>query len=176
MKQKIYILGLLLVIGMVSAVDAQTKMGYTNVELLMAYMPEVKSVENKLSNFEASLTQKLQVKQTNYQSKLQEYSKKKESGLSADEDQRRVAEIQRLEEEIQKEAQEAEFKLLRKREELLAPITNRIQEKIDEVAREGNFTYIINNSSGNGVPTILYGMETMNVTDELAAKLGISIE
>lgn len=176
MKQRIHILGLILFLGWVSVVNAQTKIGYTNVELLMAYMPEVKSANSALNTYEADLSKTLQTKQTTYQAKLQEYYKLKESGMTQEEDQRRVKEIQALEQEIQKGAQEAEQKMMVRQQELLAPITTKIQEKIDEVAREGNFTYIINNTVGNGVPTILYGLETMNVTDLIAAKLGISVE
>jgi len=176
MKQRIHILGLILFLGWVSVVNAQTKIGYTNVELLMAYMPEVKSANSALNTYEADLSKTLQKKQTTYQAKLQEYYKLKESGMTQEEDQRRVKEIQALEQEIQKGAQEAEQKMMVRQQELLAPITTKIQEKIDEVAREGNFTYIINNTVGNGVPTILYGLETMDVTDLIAAKLGISVE
>ena len=64
MKQRIHILALILLLGMVTAVDAQTKMGYTNVELLMAYMPEVKSVNSALKTYEADLSKMLEKKQT----------------------------------------------------------------------------------------------------------------
>ncbi len=177
MKKRILILGLILAFGMVSVLNAQTKMGFTNVELLLNYMPEMKNVQQSLARYEEQLQAQISQKQNGYQKKIEEYQKLQETNSMTQADsERRVTEIQKLEQEIQNEVQQAELDLLKKREELLVPVTAKLQEKIDEVAREGNFTYIINNTVGSGIPTILYGMETMDVTDQIAAKLGIRLE
>lgn len=177
MKKRILILGLILAFGMVSVLNAQTKMGFTNVELLLSYMPEMKNVQQSLERYEEQLQAQISQKQSVYQKKIEEYQKLQVSNSMTEVDrERRVTEFQKLEQEIQNEVQQAELDLLKKREELLVPVTAKLQEKIDEVAREGNFTYIINNTVGSGIPTILYGMETMDVTDQIAAKLGIRLE
>ena len=171
MKQKVILFGLIIVLGMVTTVNAQTKIGYTNVELLMAYMPEVKQAESTLRAYELQLSKTLGEKRSAYDAKLQQYGQLR-SGLSTEDDQKWIQELQAMEQEIRKSADDADRKLVERRQTLLAPITQKIQSKIDEVAKEGNFTYILNQTSGTN---ILYGLETMNVTEQLAAKLGINM-
>lgn len=171
MKVKLLFLGLML--AGVFGVSAQTKVGYTNVELLMSKMPEVQQAEKTLSTYERELSRSLEVQQQTYNAKIQEYYRLKESGITQEEDQRRVKEIQNLEKQIQTDVAKADEKLMNKRGELLEPITKQIQAKIDEVAQEGGFTYILNQNSGTN---ILYGLETLDVTNLIAAKLGINID
>ena len=59
-----------------------------------------------------------------------------------------------------------------KKSQLLSPILNKIQAAIDAVAEENGYTYILNQTSGSN---ILYGVKQYDVTDKIAAKLGIEI-
>lgn len=175
MKKYIFAL-MLALIGFANASQAQ-KIGYTNVELILSYMPQTKNIENELSKLEEMIGKALQVKQEYYRQKLTEYMEYKQSGrLTPEMDALAVKELQKLEAEIQKGLEDAEDRLLRRRMELLKPLQDKMQSAIDQVAKEGGYTYILNQAVGAGIPSILYGKESDNVTEKIAKKLGIAVE
>ena len=161
--------------GMVVSASAQkTKIGYANVELIMVYMPEVAKANRSLETYGNQLKKNIRVKSDYYQVRLNEYYEKNQSNGFANAAAKKAleSELMKLEQEVQRMTSESEIKLQQKQQELMNPIMIQIQGKIDEVAREGNFTYILNQTTGMN---ILYGLETMNITEELAAKLGVTI-
>ena len=163
-------------VGLTGQVQAQTKVGFTNVELLLAVMPETQNIEKQLKIYETKLTEKLQTQQQDYQKKLEEYmTKKQANAVSPAQEETYVKELTAMEQNIQKGAQEAEYKLLVKREELLKPLTEKVQVAINEVAKEGGYTYILNQTMGGGITNILFGVEQYDITDELATKLKIPL-
>ena len=64
---------------------------------------------------------------------------------------------------------------MQKREELLLPVLEKLQNKIDEVAKSNGFTYILNQTTSTGVSTILFGPEENDITEKLMTALGIQI-
>ena len=160
----------------VDSVQAQTKVGYTNVELLLSIMPETQQIEKQLDVYEKKLTEKLQGDQAAYQQKLEEYiTKKQNNQLSPAQEETYVKELTTMETNLQKGVQEAEYKLMVKREELLKPLTEKVQASINAIAEEGKYTYILNQTMGSGITNILYGMEAYDITPELAKKLNIPL-
>ncbi len=154
----------------------QLKIGYTNIEYILTFMPEAKQMEQTLKNYEQKLTEQLSIKQSYAQGKLDTYLKmKEEKKLSAQQDEEMQKELYKLDEEIKKFAQASENDLMMKREELLKPITDKLQKAIDEVAKEDGYTYIFNSTNSSGVATILHGPEQYNVTDKVMKKLGITV-
>ena len=176
MKVRLYIAALFMLLGMTAFAQAPTKVGYTNVELILTYMPETKLIEKELETMETKLGEQLQVKQKYYQQKMMEYMEAKEKNLiNAEMDAIAVKELGRLEQEIQTGLQAAQEKLLMRRMAMLKPLQDKIQAAIDGVAKEGGYTYILNNSVGSGVPSILYGAEGVDVTVAIAKKLGVEV-
>lgn len=178
-EMKKYILFVLL--GLVASVgysQTVTKIGYTNVELILQYMPETKAIETELSKLEKAISSALEVKQKYYQQKLIEFMEYKQSGkpLSPENEKLATTELQKLESEIQKGVAEAENRLMKRRMDLLKPVQDKMQGAIDAVAKEGGYTYILNQAVGDGIPSILYGKESDNVTAAIAKKLGIAVE
>lgn len=176
MKARLYIAALFMLLGMTAFAQAPTKVGYTNVELILTYMPETKLIEKELETMETKLGEQLQVKQKYYQQKMMEYMEAKEKNLiTAEMDAIAVKELGRLEQEIQTGLQAAQEKLLMRRMAMLKPLQDKIQAAIDGVAKEGGYTFILNNSVGSGVPSILYGAEGVDVTVAIAKKLGVEV-
>lgn len=154
----------------------EVKIGYTNVELLLAYMPEAKQMEQQLDTYQKQIGEQLQAKQTYGQGRLEEYMRKKEANLlSAEDDQKWQEELQKLDAEITQFASDGEAKLLAKREELLVPILEKLQTAIDDVAKEKGYTYLLNQTNSSGVSTILYGPEENDVTEDVMKKLNIKM-
>lgn len=174
MRILFYIFFVAAIIGLAPRAQAQEKIGFTNIELILAYMPETEQIEKQLATMEKKITEQLEIKQKYYQQKLMEYMEKKQKGtLSESEEAAYIKELQKLEGEVQQGLQLAQQKLLQKRMELLKPIQDKMQNAIDQVAKEGGYTYILNQAVGSGIPSILYGAESMDVTEKIAGKLGI---
>ena len=166
----------MLFVGGFVTVNAQVKIGYTNIELVLAYMPEAKVMEQSLATYQQKLGEQLQVKQKYAQSKLEEYQEKATSGKYTPEQLKPLEdELMKLEREIQEFVKESEYKVLTKRQELLEPILEKLQNAIDTIAEEGGYTYVLNQTTSGGVSTILYGPEEDNLTEKLMSKLGIKL-
>lgn len=171
------IIALLVLVAGVTLVAEAQKVGWTNVELILAYMPETEAMEKKLKTFEEKALEQLEIKQKYYQQKLLEYMEAKNAGqLSTELDNRAQQELAKLQAEIQDGAQKAENALIQQRVSMLEPIQTKMQDAINAVAKEGGYDYILNNAMGSGIPSILFGEESEDVTEKIANKLGIDTE
>jgi outer membrane protein len=157
----------------VCAAAQPLKIGYTNAEVVLSLMPEFKAMEQALKTHEQKLIQNMNVKKTYYESKVKEYQEMLEGGkLVGDAKTKMENDIRKLEEEIQTYAEDAETNYNKKKEEMIAPILEKLQKAIDELAKEKGMTYIFNGSlAGNGI--ILHGPKEDNITLDLLKKLGI---
>lgn len=171
MKTKLILLTALTVMALGS--NAQLKIGYTNVELVLSLLPEAKQIESELSSFEAQLQNRIQAKITDYQAKVKEYQ---ENAQSYDDVIRldKEKEIVDLEANIQEFQQSAQTRLLQKREELLAPAFEKVGTAIEQVSKENGFTHVFNMTAG-GQSILLYAREEDNVTELVLKKLGIDL-
>lgn len=149
------------------------KIGYTNVELILAFMPETKNIEATLTAYGKKLEQSIATKEAYYQTKVQEYYDGKEANsMTPEKEKSLIQEIQKLEQDIQTSYQEAEDKVMQRQMELMQPLMEKMQKAIDEIAQTEKYTYVLNQTSGSN---ILYGMEQHDLTDKIAAKLGVTI-
>ncbi|TNF24884.1 MAG: OmpH family outer membrane protein [Deltaproteobacteria bacterium] len=156
---------------------AEPKVGYTNVEALLGYLPESKAMQQQLEVLEKKLLERLQIKERYYQSKLQTYAEMEREQRWPSQEAKAALEreLEKLQKELQDGLKAAEETLARRRRELLAPIQAKFQAAVDAVAVEGGYTYILNQAGGNGVPSILYGVESADVTVAILKKLGIRV-
>ena len=177
MKFRTLIIGFFALFLTASVMMAQeVKIGYTNIELVLAYMPEARQMESTLQTYQKKLGEQLQTKEKYAMGKLEEYQTGiKNNTMSPEKKAAAEQELQKLDQEIQAFAQESEYNLLAKREELLQPIVEKLQKAIDETAESKGFTYILNQTTSAGVSTILFGPEENDITEDLMKKLGIEI-
>ena len=174
--KSLFIMMLLSAGVMFSANAQEVKIGYTNIELVLAYMPETKSVETQLATYQKKLSEQIVVKENYAKQRLQEILDKKEKGtLTPEMEQAAQVELGKLDEDIRKFASDSEEKLYGKRQELLVPVLEKLQKAIDDVAIEQGFSYILNQTTSTGVSTILYGPEEADMTETIMAKLGIKL-
>ena len=147
---------------------AQNKFGYIDSQELLLLMPERKTAETEVAAFAKSLETQLGSMTTEYQQSVQEYQTN-ESTYTDLVKQDKIAEITGLEERIQAFQKNAQQSLQTKEQELLEPILTKARQAIQDVATEGNYTYIFDKSSG----TILFAKESENVIDLVKKKLGL---
>ena len=145
---------------------AQNKFGHIDSQELLMLMPERKKAETDVQEFAKSLESQLGSMTAEYQQSVQEYQAN-EATYTDLVKQDKVAEITSLEQRIQAFQQNAQQSLQTKEQELLEPILSKARQAIEDVATEGNYTYIFDKSIGS----ILYAKESENVIDLVKKKL-----
>lgn len=144
--------------------------GYVNSAQLLSELPEVKKADANLNTLQKQMQTKGQEMVQELQAKYQDLAKKEKQGeLSPKQIQEKAAELQKEEQEIAKYEQEMMQNISQKREELLQPILNKINNIIQEVAKEEGYTMILDSSSG----VILYAEDSDDITTKVKAKLGM---
>ena len=146
----------------------QSKFGYIDSSELLSVMPEKKTAETELQDFAKSLESQLSAMQGEYQASVQDYQSN-EATYTDLVKQDKIAEIQGLEQRIQSFQQNAQNALQQKEKELLEPILSKARTAIEDVAKEGKYTYIFDSSMGS----ILYADESENVMALVKKKLGL---
>lgn len=177
MKIRTILFSLLFVVGACMSVSAQSsKVGFTNVEILLNYMPDTKTIEKQLQTYQQKLEERIQIKSKYGQDEMMTYQEgAKANKWSPEQIKEWEVKLQKLSQEVEQAIADAEQKLMAKRNELLGPIQTKIQDAINDVAEENGYAYILNQSIGDGVPSIVYGAKGMDVTPKIAAKLGITL-
>lgn len=177
MRLNILLMTALLGGWMTGTVNAQNlKIGYANMELILVYMPETKTMNQQLQTFQTKLGQALQVKQEYLRGKYQEYAELEQTpNIAEDQLKAKQEEILKLEREVQQATQDSEDKLLSRRQELMAPIVEKLQKEINTIATEEGYTYIFNTVDGSGVSILLKGPEEHDLTRKIMTRLGIQI-
>ncbi|MDQ2769135.1 MAG: OmpH family outer membrane protein [Bacteroidota bacterium] len=166
----------LLTAGTLAASSAQAqaplKIGYTDVQYVLAQMPESKQIESELKTYNTQLEAQLKSKYADYQAKGEAYQKGAATMtdvVKADKEK----ELQTLQQSIQEFQQSAQQSLQQKQQVLLKPALDKLQKNIDLVADENGFTYVFNSDSG-GSPLLLHAPKEGDISDLVLKKMGIT--
>lgn len=175
LKQTIIITCLLL--GFAMPLSAQVKIGYANINAVVALMPETKAVDEELQKLDQSLSGRVKIKQDYAQAKYQDYLEYVQGTENPDEAQVKQMEdeLNGLQQEIQQETQKAQQQLGGKRQDLMEPIIEKVQKSIKKIAEAENYTYILNTVDGSGVSIILHAPEEHDLTEKILNDMGIEI-
>ena len=147
------------------------KFGYVNTSEIFNVMPDKVTAENSLKQVSDQYEAEFKRLQDAFQKKMTEYE-------TADQDpstpqaikDRHNQELQDDYMKIQNFQQTASQDLQRKQDELIAPITQKLQNAIQAVGAEGGYTFIFDQAAGS----ILYtGTNAEDVSAKIKAKLGI---
>ena len=166
----------LLTAGTLAATSAQAqaplKIGYTDVQYVLAQMPESKQIESELKTYNTQLEAQLKSKYADYQAKGEAYQKA--SGTMTDVVKAdKEKELQGLQQSIQEFQQSAQQSLQQKQQVLLKPALDKLQKNIDLVSEENGFTYVFN-SDGGGSPLLLHAPKEGDISDLVLKKMGIT--
>lgn len=166
----------LLTAGTLAATSAQAqaplKIGYTDVQYVLAQMPESKQIESELKTYNSQLEAQLKSKYAEYQAKGEAYQKG-EGAMTEVVKADKQKELQSLQQSIQEFQQSAQQSLQQKQQVLLKPALDKLQKNIDLVADENGFTYVFN-SDGGGSPLLLHAPKDGDISDLVLKKMGIT--
>jgi len=152
----------------VFSIQAQTKFGYLNSNELLASMPESVTMQTELQDYAKKLENQLSDMQSEYERKVTDFQQNEitYSELVKEDKIREVESIQKRMVDFQQSAQKS---LAQKETELFTPIRDKAMEAIQEVAKDGKYTYIFDSGAGS----FLYADESENVIEKVKAKLGM---
>ena len=143
---------------------------YFNAAELLINMPEIRQIDTDIEAFRRQLNRQLEDMIRKFEEKSREVAEQERQGLLSPR-QLEVASKEIAEKRtaiIQYEAEVAK-KVSERREQRLSPLLNRIDEKIEELAKENGYTYIFDSSTG----IVLWADDKYDVTDKLKRKLGL---
>ncbi|HHU96601.1 MAG: OmpH family outer membrane protein [Bacteroidota bacterium] len=149
------------------AVMAQNlKIGYINPQEVFAAMPELSDIETKLSDKQEEINKNGQALIDEYNKKLEEFENNPATSEALQQDQ--LKQLTQLQERFQVYQQNSQQELARLQQELLEPVNRKIQEAIQAVGAENNFTYILDAAA------IMYvNPSAENITQLVKTRLGI---
>jgi outer membrane protein len=165
MKKRLLLI-LVCSVGMISLHAQNQKYGHVNSAEVLQAMPGVDSISIKLQNFQNEL-------QAMYSEFMQEYQKKqevldKDGGLmSPSVRQIREKELLDLQNRIQEFQYSVQEDLEQKQFELVKPFQDKIQQAINDVAKENGYVYIFDTQ------VLLYSEGGVDITPLVRKKLGI---
>lgn len=170
MKRGVLLIGLVLsIMAMSFETQAQAKFGYINSLELLSLMPGVKTADAQLAKMQEEYGAKIQSYQTTYQEKYVEIQKNADqlSEVTLEAELKDLADLENRIVQFQQTAQQA---LATEREKLFAPILERANNTVQEVAKSNGFSYIFDAAPGSG---LLYAPEGENILPLVKAKLGL---
>jgi outer membrane protein len=129
------------IFGFSTAVNAQ-KIGYISADEVIQLMPEAASVQTELDQYQRSLYQNAQDKQTALNEAVQKFYKDS-STMSASLKEVKRGELQKQVQDLSGEDQKIQNQFEQKRQELSIPIQKKLQTAIEVVAKENGYTYIL---------------------------------
>ena len=145
------------------------KFGVVDVQAIFQAMPETTAAQTQLTEASkkyedefAKLKEEMNKKVTEFQ------TLSKDTTTPESIKQRRMEEMQELDNKIQQFRNTAAQDLQRQQEQLMAPIEQKINDAVKAVGQEGNYTFIIQ----NGV-ALYNGVTVEDVTPAVKTKLGI---
>jgi outer membrane protein len=149
---------------------AQMKIGYTNPDVILAALPEAKTIETELKTYGTQLENEMQNKRKELQTKFENYQKNVNDMTPAIRESREK-EIQTLNQALQEFQEKAQNDMQVKQAQLLQPVYEKIQKAIDDLAKAENYDYILVADAGQ-MPIILYAKEEYDITNKIITKLG----
>ncbi|MES2733681.1 MAG: OmpH family outer membrane protein [Bacteroidota bacterium] len=157
-----------------ASAQAQIKFGYTNVDYVLSQLPDSKQVESDLKTYRTQLESSLKAKYQDFETKAKDYQANGEK-MSEVIRKDKEKELQNLQASIQEFEKNSEESLQKKQNTLLAPVLDKIQKAIKEIAKENGYTYVFNSDAGYGTtPILLHAPEEDNVSDLVLKKLGVT--
>lgn len=151
--------------------QAQTqKIGHINSDELLAMMPEAQAAQTSLEDYRAQLEKDMREMEAELETKIAAFQQNQQimTNLSRE---TKTREIQDLQARIQEFGQSAQQDLQAKQVELISPIIDKATNAVKEVAKENNFTYIMDSSPSKA--TVIFFDNGEDILPLVKAKLGI---
>lgn len=139
-----------LFIGATSFMNAQAKVAHIDTQVLVEAMPEMKSAQNQLEKLQKTYDTEIKSLAKELDTKYKQYEMEADS-KTAEQNQKRMEEVQGMQQNIQAYRQKALEELQKKEVDIYKPILEKARVAIQKVARAKGFEYVLDSATGNGV-------------------------
>lgn len=129
------------IFGSSTSATAQ-KIGYISADEIIQLMPEAATVQKQLDQYQQSLYQNAQDKQTALNDAIQKFMKDSAT-MSPSLKEVKRSDLQKQSQDLSGEQQRIQNEFEQKRQELSVPIQKKLQVAIEEVAKENGYTYVM---------------------------------
>ena len=154
MKKINYLLILSIFISSFNLNGQELKIGYTNVEYILSFLPETKQVQSEVQAYGTQLQNQLQSKITDFQSKADAFQKTAATMtdlVRADKQE----ELQNLQASIQKFQNEAQTSIAQKEQDLFKPLFEKISNAINVISERENLISQLQKALENEGPVLV---------------------
>ncbi len=156
-------------LSMTATLQAQ-KFGYINSVVILNEMPEFRQANSNLETLQKQLMKKGQGMVELFEKDLAAIQQKVANGqLSPVEQEEEGKKLEERKNKIGKFEQEMQTQLKEKSDELLSPLVDEVNQAIKDVAKEGGYQMIFDQSTG----IILFADESTDLSDQVKVKLGM---
>ncbi len=155
---------LALFLGM-STAFAQQKIAYADQDSILVSLPEFKGQQKILESYGKQLQATLADKEKELQTKYAEFQQGQGDWIPEVLEEK-AKEIRQMEQGLQEFQQNSQLKFSQKREEILSPLMQKIQDGIDTVAKEGGYNIVL------PISMLLYADKADDITNQVITKLG----
>lgn len=151
------------------AANAQ-KVGHVNFQGIIQAMPEYKTASDEYELYKQSLEDDLKMIESEGASITKKYElESKKPAPNQTRMQLYARQLEDLQLQYQQKQQSIQDSLSAKMSELIAPIKEKVEAAVAEVAKEKGYTHVIDNTYG----TLVYADEAYNLEEAVKAKLNI---
>ncbi len=169
MKQlKTLLFAAALFIGATSFTQAQSKVAHINTQDLIQAMPEMAAAQAEMEKLGKTYEADIKAMATEYQNKMKQYEAEA-SSKTDEENQKRLVEVQTMQQNIQQYQGTAQQQMQQKELDLLKPITEKAKAAILKVARAQGYEYVLDSTQGGGVIMA----DGKNLLDDVKKEMGI---
>lgn len=156
-------------LSMTVTLQAQ-KFGYINSVVILNEMPEFKQANSNLETLQKQLMKKGQGMVELFQKDAAAFEQRVNNGeLSPVQQQEERKKLEDRQKDIGEFEQEMQAQLKAKSDELLSPLVDEVNQAIKDVAKEGSYQMIFDQSTG----IILFADDSTDVSTQVKGKLGL---
>lgn len=149
-KMKTILVALAIFVGATSFVNAQSKVAHINAQELIEAMPEYKAAQTSLEKVQKTYDTEIKAMLKELDTKAKLYDSEAESKTD-EENQKRVMEIQGMQDNVQAYRQQALQDLDKKQSDVFKPILEKAQSTIQKVGRAQGYQYVLDSTLGSGI-------------------------
>lgn len=153
--------------------SAQLKVGIMDPDAVLDALPETSQIESDLQSYVDERQQNFQQRYQRWLDELTQYSEQAEEGLLSEAEQARIEEnLAEQQEELNNLQNRMERQIQQRQAELFNPLLTRIDQAMEEVAKELGIDFVLNKQSNTGDPIVYYSSQRANdITQRVIDKL-----
>jgi outer membrane protein len=144
------------------AQTAQTKIGVVATDVILKELPAAVDASKKLEEYGTKVQDTLRMMQKDFEQRIEQYQKQ-QAMMAADAKKKEEESLQALRMrflQYQEEKLGAQGEIARMRESLLKPIRDKVQDGINNVAKEEKLTIVLDKTGG----LVLFSEDKLDIT------------